>query len=224
MTQKTPEPESLSANRRDFFRKILLKSLNRAEDVGRALAQKASNVLAPSAKTPSFAGSTDSEAFTESPSEPLRWLRPPGALSEARFTSICGSCGGCEEACPAHCIVIDPNVAGGLPYIEARQSPCVVCEDLACMRACPGGALSLVNHRNEINMGLAVMNHELCLRSQEGDQQECRLCVNQCPIGETALDFDTQGRIEVRDACIGCGVCEWVCPTYPAAIVIESGR
>ena len=33
------------------------------------------------------------------------------------------------------------NAANSTPAIVARTSPCVLCEDLACTRACPSGAL-----------------------------------------------------------------------------------
>lgn len=52
----------------------------------------------------------------------------------------------------------------------------------------------------------------------------CDLCVRACPIkGAITLESlpDGQKTPVVHEACVGCGVCEMVCPTAPAAIVID---
>jgi ferredoxin-type protein NapG len=61
------------------------------------------------------------------------------------------------------------------------------------------------------------------------DREICDLCVIECPIGETAIglealaDSSIAGAMTpvVRDGCVGCGVCEMVCPEQPACIVVE---
>ncbi|MDE2375765.1 4Fe-4S dicluster domain-containing protein [Bradyrhizobium sp.] len=60
------------------------------------------------------------------------------------------------------------------------------------------------------------------------DLELCDLCVRQCPI-ENAIALapmsddpkDHRRTPVVKDACVGCGVCEMVCPVEPAAIRIE---
>lgn len=61
------------------------------------------------------------------------------------------------------------------------------------------------------------------------DRDPCDLCVLECPIGETALELvplDAEGTTAftplVKDGCVGCGVCEMVCPADPPAIVIDA--
>ena len=59
------------------------------------------------------------------------------------------------------------------------------------------------------------------------DLDPCDLCVRQCPI-EGAISLktvaglpnDTAKTPVVTDKCVGCGVCEMICPTEPAAIRI----
>lgn len=133
----------------------------------------------------------------------------------------CSRCGDCAAACPAQCIVLDPAVDQGLPTIVARLSPCVMCTDLSCMSACGTGALEVVS-RSDIRMGLAVVDGERCLRGGRGE--DCRLCVSQCPVGATALRIDEDGAVSVGAGCTGCGVCERVCPTEPASIVVRPGQ
>jgi ferredoxin-type protein NapG len=63
------------------------------------------------------------------------------------------------------------------------------------------------------------------------DREVCDLCVLECPIGASAIalvplpasESGGAGRStpEVRAGCVGCGVCEMVCPAAPAAIVVD---
>jgi len=158
------------------------------------------------------------------PVAPARLLRPPGALPLDEIAALCARCSICVHGCPAQCIRLDPAgmVGDGLPYIIAEESPCVVCDDLSCMKNCPTGALKLVD-RLEINMGLARVTHSTCLRNHGED---CRICVEACPLGAEALIISADsGRVRVkRDGCIGCGVCEKACPTEPRAIVVLPAR
>ena len=61
------------------------------------------------------------------------------------------------------------------------------------------------------------------------DVTECNLCVSECPVGgaismETLTSSDGKKKRQpvVHEPCVGCGVCEMVCPTESACIVIEA--
>lgn len=64
------------------------------------------------------------------------------------------------------------------------------------------------------------------------DRDPCDLCVLECPIGESAIGLvpfeRANGRAtftpEVREGCVGCGVCEMICPVESAAIVVDIDR
>lgn len=146
------------------------------------------------------------------------WLRPPGALREMDFRETCSRSGECVTVCPAQCIKIDSSgeKGNGAPYIDLDTMPCVVCDGLYCMHACPSGALqpTALSH---IDMGTAVWKEELCVRSK-GEQ--CTICVDQCPLGATAIELK-DNKIEVHPlGCIGCGVCQYYCPTTPKSITV----
>lgn len=153
------------------------------------------------------------------PNLQLPVLRPPGALfPDKSFLDTCSRCGKCVEVCPANCIVIDPSGTrgDGAPFIDPVAMPCVVCEGLHCMHSCPSGALKPIPI-DQIDMGTALWNEHTCVRTKGED---CRICVEKCPLGTIAIEL-TQGKIIVHDAgCIGCGVCQHECPTSPKSISV----
>ena len=148
-------------------------------------------------------------------------LRPPGALVEAAFLETCLRCGTCVDSCPADAIQPlqddQPNLAG-TPYIDPDDQPCVVCDSLECMQVCPSGALQRLSI-HEIQIGLAEVNYNICLRS---NGVNCLDCVESCPVGEKAIRLDSEKRVEVLSAgCVGCGVCQHQCPTTPKSIIVR---
>ncbi len=151
-------------------------------------------------------------------------LRPPGALPEAAFLETCLRCGNCVDSCPADAIQplqSDQSNLAETPYINPDDQPCVVCDSLECMQVCPSGALQKLSV-HEIQIGLAEVNYSVCLRSNGVD---CLDCVDSCPIGETAIRLDSEKRVEVLSTgCIGCGVCQYQCPTTPKSIVVRPIR
>jgi len=148
-------------------------------------------------------------------------LRPPGALSERDFLKTCYRCGSCVNACPAKAIrpmqTGDEDLAG-TPYIDPDLQACVLCDALACMEACPSGALVPLRRR-QIRMGTARISESRCLRNRGVD---CRLCLQRCPIGPEAIGLTDGGAVEIRpEGCVGCGVCQQVCPAKPKAVTVE---
>ncbi|MEE9274877.1 MAG: 4Fe-4S dicluster domain-containing protein [bacterium] len=152
-------------------------------------------------------------------------LRPPGAVPESSFLEICIGGGECARACPAYAILLIPredDPTRVAPVIRPADGACVLCEDLSCMKACPSGALTLVP-REAIRIGIARVDPEECW-SWSGQDDECRDCVDKCPIGAGAIWIAKEegGRgPAVGDACTGCGLCEYHCPVYPGAIRVE---
>ncbi|MDR2924726.1 MAG: 4Fe-4S dicluster domain-containing protein [Azoarcus sp.] len=67
------------------------------------------------------------------------------------------------------------------------------------------------------------------VRDHPYERELCDLCVTECPIDgaislEAFTDADGSRRFRpvVREQCVGCGVCEMICPAEPAAIEIET--
>jgi ferredoxin-type protein NapG len=203
-------------DRRRFFRRGLAELF---KPLGQAIAplEKAANQIG-SLEEQIARQQAAKEKLTKPQIAPPAWLRPPGALDEDAFTSTCSRSGECVQVCPAKCITIDYAGAQGkgAPYIDVNRMPCVVCDGLYCMHACPSGAL-VPTPLADIDMGTAEWREELCVRSRGED---CTLCIDRCPIGSVAIEL-VDGKVAVHAAgCTGCGVCEHHCPTTPRSIVV----
>lgn len=151
-------------------------------------------------------------------------LRPPGAIEEQAFLDTCYRCGNCVEVCTAKAIrpmAREDVERAGTPYIDPDLAPCVLCDDLACMKACPSGALRVVCDARQIAMGLARVASYTCLRWQG---QSCTTCLDKCPLGADAIVLTEGGDISVKaPGCVGCGVCQFHCPALPKAITVWPG-
>ncbi len=168
---------------------------------------------------------------------PKKPLRPPGAIAELIFARTCDHSGECVKVCPANAISFSTEFSptnDPTPVIDASTTACVVCDGLLCTHACPSGALRPLQSPSDIDMGLARVNTAVCVRnpatgeldnqieSEDSRSDDCTICVDLCPIGETALRI-ADGGPPIVDAvgCVGCGVCEEHCPTKPKAIFVE---
>lgn len=151
-----------------------------------------------------------------------RSLRPPGALPEADFVATCIRCGQCGEICPNNAIRFH-GWAGGwrlmdTPYIVPREQACILC--MKCGDVCPTGALKPIAAEieavlDQVAMGRAVVDKELCL-SYQG--KTCGVCYRACPMPDIAIRIGRLEQPTVTDACVGCGLCERSCIQMPQAI------
>lgn len=154
------------------------------------------------------------------------YLRPPGAGNENDFLKKCIHCGQCAQVCPFDCIELTPGldpVQAGTPRIDPAKAPCFLC--MRCPPLCPSGALKDVSIE-KADMGFAVLHRNGCF-TYEGSVL-CRTCFEKCPLRNTALILEQGTFPVITDACVGCGVCEYVCPrktitTVPARRMSESG-
>lgn len=151
-------------------------------------------------------------------------LRPPGAVPENEFISKCIKCNKCLQICPYDSIIIADYKYGGsigTPIIIPRDVPCYVC--MKCTAVCPTGALdnNLIEKEN-VRMGSAYIDEDRCLPF---NGIICRACFENCPIFRKAIILEDEFYPKVdKDYCVGCGICERVCPVEGSAIIIKSNH
>jgi len=149
-------------------------------------------------------------------------LRPPGAITERQFLQDCTRCDKCIHACPKDAIVKAPKKFGflvmGTPYIDPIKTPCVMCDDLPCISACPDSALLPVDSPGEVNMGYAILDKKKC---QAYGDTFCQQCIIDCPIpGAITQNKDQQPEFH-KKICTGCGVCVRSCSTVNIPVAIK---
>jgi ferredoxin len=145
-------------------------------------------------------------------------LRPPGAIREDKFTSLCLRCGNCIRACPSKIIHPDRGQSGVFgflsPVIRYKMEYCK--QDCnACTAVCPSGALQQLSLevKNKYVIGKASVEKSLCLWGVS----ECKACIRPCPYGAIKIRWDEEAYESFPGVdpakCNGCGACEAVCPT-----------
>ncbi|MCK4872566.1 MAG: 4Fe-4S binding protein [Phycisphaerales bacterium] len=153
-------------------------------------------------------------------------ILPPGAGSEADFLAACIRCGQCVQACPYDTLTLAGLLDGassGAPYADdLRHRPCRLCrndDEPLCIAACPTNSLMPVAGWKDIRMGVAVIDTQTCLPYLG---RRCHTCWQACPVRDEAIHHDEWGRPFVNEAgCLGCGICEAVCPTRESSIVVK---
>jgi len=139
-------------------------------------------------------------------------LRPPWALAEQVFTSVCDRCGHCIEACPTHIL---QSGRGGFPVVDFSHGECLFCEE--CIEVCKPGALGKVEGRLPWTLKASV-DTETCIAFKG---VECRSCHDPCE--PRAIRMPPQrGGIAIPHVdvtlCTGCGACYAVCPVQAVRI------
>lgn len=116
----------------------------------------------------------------------------------------CLNCKSCELACSFHKIgEFNPkeSAVNVLFYKDAGISVpvmCMQCEDAACMKVCPVGAIS----RDE--NGAVVTDPNKCIA--------CKMCISACPLGNITFSF-VQKKIVKCNLCGGDPQCAKFCPS-----------
>jgi MauM/NapG family ferredoxin protein len=173
-----------------------------------------------------------------------RLIRPPGALEEKKFLTLCQRCGLCMKACPTN--VINPTLAeagmGGFwtPHLIMNQGYCEYTCTL-CGSVCPTGALKEITLKEKIEtpirIGSAYVDRGRCL--PWSGNAPCIVCEEHCPTAPKAIYLKKDvvqrsdgSKLEVQlpyvdlKQCIGCGICENKCPVRgkAAILVISAGE
>ena len=158
-------------------------------------------------------------------------LTPPGSLSFQNLSTRCTGCQLCVSECPNQVLrpssdlmhLMQPTMSYEKGYCRPE---CTRCSDV-----CPAGAIKPLDNveKSSIQIGHAVWIKKNCVVLT--DEVECGNCARHCPSGAiemVPLDAENEESPMVPAindaACIGCGACEYVCPSRPFSAIYVEGH
>jgi ferredoxin-type protein NapF len=157
-------------------------------------------------------------------------VSPPGSASIVNFTTNCTACSLCISVCPNNVLV--PSVTEyGLtsvmqPHLDFRKGFCAY-ECVRCLDVCPTGALLplTIEAKKLTQIGKSVFIKDNCIVNTE--KTACGACAESCPTKAVHM-VPFEGKLvipETKDEiCIGCGHCEFACPTTPYKAIFVNGN
>ena len=162
---------------------------------------------------------------TESGLKNNRLIRPPGALPEEEFVSVCTGCGECLKVCPNNALQSTLLEAGLAGLYTPRLVPRIgYCEEFCnfCGRVCPTEAIRIlpIEEKRLIQMGVAHIDKTRCIAWDK--DKICLVCNEQCSYHAIVGD-EKKRPIMKEEKCTGCGICENKCPVDgESAIIVYS--
>jgi ferredoxin len=175
------------------------------------------------------------QLFNQKVKLPLDFIRPPGALSEIEFIDRCIKCGQCLKVCLTNGLQPSLFEAGldGLwtPRLISRMGCCEF-ECNMCGRVCPTGAIKelVLNDKKKVIIGTAYVITDRCIPFVT--DKTCIVCEEHCPTSDKAIvlikvnatredgtTYESDRPYVIQDRCIGCGICEFVCPLNSDAAI-----
>ena len=158
-------------------------------------------------------------------------LTPPGSLSFDHFAQHCTGCQLCVSECPNQVLRPSSDLMHlMLPVMSYEHGYCRP-ECTRCSEVCPAGAIKLIDkdEKTSVQIGHAVFIKKNCVAIT--DKVECGNCARHCPSGAiemVMLDENDEESPMVpainESACIGCGACEYVCPSRPFSAIYVEGH
>ena len=157
-------------------------------------------------------------------------VSPPGAQTSELLNNACTACHLCVNVCPTN--VLQPAVLQygyrGLmqPRLDNHAGFCNY-ECTLCGEVCPTGAILPLStgEKKLTQIGKAQFVKENCIVETEGT--DCGSCAEHCPTKAVRMvDYKNNLRIPevTEDICIGCGACEYACPTVPNKAIYVEGN
>ncbi len=169
---------------------------------------------------------------------------PPGAEGLKNFNTKCTACQLCVTVCPNKVLRPSSNLSTLMqPEMSFEKGYCRP-ECTECMKICPTDAIKkiTVGDKSAIAIGQAVWIKESCIVNTDG--LPCDACERHCPTlaitlvalnpaeEEAKPQAGTFGSQPVvlkiptinKELCIGCGACEYYCPSRPLSAIYVEGN
>ena len=158
-------------------------------------------------------------------------ITPPGSLSAENMARHCTACQLCVSECPNDVLRPQTSLGSFMQPTSSYERGYCRPECNRCSQVCPTGAIRPISRseKSSIQIGHAVWIRKNCLPVSEG--VNCGNCARHCPAGAiemVPLDPNDEASPMVpavnETRCIGCGACEYVCPSRPFSAIYVEGH
>ena len=158
-------------------------------------------------------------------------LTPPGSLSISNLSKHCTGCQLCVSECPNNVLRPSTDLMHLMQPVMSYERGYCRPECTRCSDVCPAGAIKPLDNieKSSVQIGHAVWIKKNCVVLT--DEVECGNCARHCPAGAIEMvpsDPEDENSPQVpavnENACIGCGACEYVCPSRPFSAIYVEGH
>jgi ferredoxin len=158
-------------------------------------------------------------------------ITPVGSQSARNMKRHCTACLLCVTVCPNGVLRPSSSLDTFMqPMISFERGYCRP-ECVKCSEVCPTNASQTITkeEKSSTQIGRAVWVRERCIPLT--DEQECDNCAHHCPtsaitmVQSVAGDENSLKIPAINEAlCIGCGACEYLCPSRPLSAIYVEGH
>lgn len=179
-----------------------------------------------SAQNKRLDGALADVADKQSPERKER-LVPFGAGSVDNFYSSCTACQLCVSNCPNNVLRPSTDIEHFLQPVMGYEKGYCRPECTTCSEVCPAGAIKLIDKAEKLvtKIGTAKVNLDLCFPAV--GEASCGNCSRHCPVGAVRMVKSDGYRFAIpvvnEAQCIGCGACEFLCPSRPISAITVDG-
>ena len=158
-------------------------------------------------------------------------LTPPGSMSASNMSQHCVGCQLCVAQCPNGVLRPSSDPMHFMQPVMSYDRGACRPECTRCSQVCPAGAIKPTTaiEKSSIQIGHAVWRKKYCVVVT--DHVQCGNCARHCPAGaiqmvpiDPADDLSDLIPAVNVEKCIGCGMCEYVCPARPNSAIYVEGH
>lgn len=227
---ETPSEKGADASRRAFLASTAMIAAAFTMNAQNKKAAEATKAVADSVDDKKVDGGL-AELLPKQEPERSAPLTPFGSQSARNFYRKCTACQLCVSSCPNK--VLKPSTSAEhfmqpqMSFVDGYCRP----ECTLCSQICPAGAIEKITaeEKTSIHIGIAAVDYDLCVVNRDG--VKCGNCARHCPVGAIMMvrkdpEDKNSPRIPTvnEEKCIGCGACEYLCPSRPISAIHVNGR